>query len=157
VLRRIRYLLRLTRGSGRPRDLILRHEQPHPIFAIGSEGGWEVHAPDVAPAHVLVAYNGVDLYVASHPSTEGDLAPRLDGARLATRWIPVRHTAHLELGQACIAILPRPAVVRAPAASTVREGARSPVRAAREGTTVTGDALVIEHLRAEASRRATEA
>lgn len=134
--------------------MILRDGQPHPIFTIGVEGGWQVHADGVLPSHVLVAYNGLDLYVAAHPSARGALAPRLDGEPLTSRWVPVRHTAHLELGQACIAVLPRPAVVRVPAASTVRDGARLAPRIVREETTVTGDERVIEHLRAEASGRA---
>ncbi len=157
MLRRIRYLLRLTRGAGRPRDMILRHEQPHPIFTIGVEGSWQVVAEGVLPSHVLVAYNGVDLYVAAHPSAKGAPAPRIDGDPLTPRWVPVRHTAHLELGRAIIAVLPRLAVVRVPAASTVRDGALGAPRLVREETTVPGDALVIEHLRAEAAHPATGA
>lgn len=155
-MRPIRYLLRLAAGASSTTDLVLRAGQPQPVLTVGAEGTWRVRADAVTAVHVLLAFNGTDLWVAGSPP-----APAfLDGKRLEPRWIPVRRTAQLEIGRARIAILPRVARVAAvdDAGTDIPTQARTrptPNRAVtrlarppREEATALADPEVVEQLRA---------
>ena len=56
-------VVRLLDGRSEQRVLALEAGQAQRPFAVGRQSNWTVDAPHVAAAHVILAFNGSELYV----------------------------------------------------------------------------------------------
>lgn len=83
-----------------------------PQFIVGSQGDWIISALGVAPQHLLLTFDGLQIHVASL----GDAAPAyLKGVPLDKNWRIVPHLGEIRFGQASLIVLHR---VIAPARSS---------------------------------------
>jgi len=93
-------VLRLLDGRSEQRELVLDGGLPRPPFAVGSGGAWCVEGGHVAKAHVMLAFNGAQLYVCAAPGEKA----LLDGAALDARWIEAAMPSVLRFGSARLSI-----------------------------------------------------
>jgi hypothetical protein len=147
-------VIRLLDGRSEHRALVLEGGRPRRPFTVGSRSDWRVDAGHVATAHVMLAFNGVELYVRALPGEKA----LLDGAPLDARWVVARLPSELRFGSARLVIGRRYAeeadVSVSPAAHSVRaprveevtcaddERLQAALRLSASSTDVTGTAEI---------------
>jgi hypothetical protein len=100
-------VVRLLDGRSEQRELVLEDGVPHPPVVLGSAAAgsaWHIDAGHVAAQHVVLAYNGRDLYVGA---ARGEAA-LLDGAPLGARWVVASVPCELRFGSARVSVRRRP-------------------------------------------------
>ena len=93
-------VLRLLDGRSEQRELVLGGGRARPPFALGRRGGWRIDAGHVAEAHVMLAFNGSNLYVCA---SRGEKA-LLDGVPLDGQWRQASTPSELRFGSARMSI-----------------------------------------------------
>ena len=93
-------VIRLVDGSSEQQELVLELGRPIPPMMLGGQADWKIAGRDIADAHVILAWNGRSIYVAT---SRGQKA-LLDGFPLSTRWTEVRTPGELRFGDACLSI-----------------------------------------------------
>ena len=96
-------VVRLLDGRSEQRALVLEAGTARRPFVVGRAGSWMVDAGHVAPAHVVLAFNGSDLYVCA---VRGERA-LLDGKPLGRRWTLATIPSELRFGSARLVIRTR--------------------------------------------------
>jgi hypothetical protein len=90
-------LLSVVAGRAAQRNRTLRWGNNVPPFSIGRGGDWCVSAPGVADAHLLLAFDGTRLRVASvSPRSQ----VRVHGAALPPSWTELTLPAEIQFGEA---------------------------------------------------------
>jgi|GEM_PF-3154333 len=93
-------VIRLVDGSSEQQELVLEMGRPIPPMMLGGQADWKIAGHEIADAHVILAWNGRSIYVAT---SRGQKA-LLDGFPLSTRWTEVRMPGELRFGEACLTI-----------------------------------------------------
>ncbi|CAN5921662.1 hypothetical protein BH11MYX4_BH11MYX4_47720 [soil metagenome] len=113
-------LVRLLDGQSEQRELVFESGCSMPPLSLGSAGPseWRIDAGRVAAVHVLLAFNGADLYVCA---VRGEQA-LLDGAQLGKLWTVASIPSELRFGGARLSISVPVAEVQtvSPLAASVR-------------------------------------
>jgi len=141
-------VVRLLDGRSEQQEIVFEAGQSRPPVALGSASPsvWCVDAAHIAAVHVLLAFNGVDLYVSAVP---GELA-LLNGEPLGALWALASVPSELRFGSARLSIA-APAVPALPAVAALEEGMASPlavsVRVGSEEHTSTDAHRLAEALR----------
>ncbi|HEU4580336.1 MAG TPA: hypothetical protein VFS67_18900 [Polyangiaceae bacterium] len=90
-------LLSLVAGRAAQRNRTLRWGDDVPAFSVGRGGDWCISAPGVADAHVLLAFDGARLRVASVSPRS---AVKVHGAALPPGWSELTLPAEIQFGEA---------------------------------------------------------
>ncbi len=122
-------VVRLLDGRSEQRVLALEAGQAQRPFAVGRQSNWAVDAPHVAAAHVVLAFNGSELYVCA---VRGERA-LLDGKPLGRRWTVAAVPCELRFGSARLVVRTR--VGDEETVSPLADS-RRPSRAVEEHTTI---------------------
>ncbi len=96
-------VVRLLDGRSEQRVLVLEAGTPQRPFAVGRQSNWTVDAAHVAAAHVILAFNGAELYVCA---VRGERA-LLDGKPLGRRWTLAAVPCELRFGSARLVVRTR--------------------------------------------------
>jgi hypothetical protein len=96
-------VVRLLEGRSNRRELVLQGGHSRPPFTVGNRGEWCVDAGRVAAVHVMLAFNGAELYVRAIPGATA----LLDGVPLDGRWVVASMPSELRFGRARIVIRKR--------------------------------------------------
>lgn len=141
-------VVRLLDGRSEQRVLVLEAGKPQRPFAVGRQSNWTVDAAHVAAAHVVLAYNGTDLYVCA---VRGERA-LLDGKPLGRRWTLAAVPGELRFGGARLVIRTRAGDEEtvSPIGACQPNPNPNPTRGVEEHTTID------EHRLAEALRLSME-
>ena len=93
-------VVRLEGGRSGRRELHLEGGRPHLPFAVGEQGDWKVSAsrPD---AHVMIAYNGSQVFVAAVGMTEGI---EVNGLAAEPKWVAPALPVVVSFGEARLVI-----------------------------------------------------
>lgn len=90
-------LLSVVAGRAAQRNRTLRWGNNVPTFSVGRGGDWCVSAPGVADAHLLLAFDGARLRIASvSPRSE----VKVHGAALSPSWTELTLPAEIQFGEA---------------------------------------------------------
>lgn len=96
-------VVRLLDGRSEQSMLVLERGTARRPLVVGREGAWTVNAVHVAAAHVVLAFNGSELYVCA---VRGERA-LLDGKTLGRRWTLAAVPGELRFGSARLVIRTR--------------------------------------------------
>ncbi len=96
-------VVRLIDGRSEQGMLVLERGAAQRPLVVGREGAWTVEAGHVAAAHVVLAFNGSELYLCA---VRGERA-LLDGKPLGRRWTLANVPAELRFGSARLVIRTR--------------------------------------------------
>jgi len=96
-------VLRLLDGRSERRVVVLKAGLARPPFSMGRGGAWTVDTGHVAAQHVMLAFNGSDLYIGA----VGGERALLDGEPVGHRWAIAPVPCELRFGCARIAIRAR--------------------------------------------------
>ncbi len=95
------FVLDLTRGQARVRQVVFNRGQPRPTVSIGRAAAWSLVADDLEDVHAFVSFDGAALMVRSAEEHNPAL---LDGRAVPCAWTPVGRASILALGNARIAV-----------------------------------------------------
>jgi hypothetical protein len=127
-------VVRLLEGRSDRRELVLEGGHSRRPFTVGNRSEWCVDAGHVAAAHVMLAFNGAELYVRAIPGAKA----LLDGEPLDGRWVVASMPSELRFGRARLVISMRTdaaarEVVRRPSIRVVAPPARPQTAWLRRG------------------------
>ena len=95
------FVLDLTRGAARVRQVVFNRGQPRPTVSIGRAAAWSLVADDLEDVHAFVSFDGAALMVRS---AEEHNPVWLDGQAVPCAWTPVGRASILALGNARITV-----------------------------------------------------
>lgn len=114
--------MRLEGGTSGRRELHLDGGRPHLPFAVGEHGDWKVQAA-LPGSHVMIAYNGSEVFIGALGSTEGI---EINGAAAEPKWTSPDLPVVVAFGEARLVIDQQPSpedpmeVTTSPVAHSVR-------------------------------------
>jgi hypothetical protein len=95
------FVLDLTRGQARVRQVVFNRGQPRPTVSIGRAAAWSLVADELEDVHAFVSFDGAALMVRS---AEEHNPAWLDGRAVPCAWTPVGRASILALGNARITV-----------------------------------------------------
>ncbi|MBN9159690.1 MAG: hypothetical protein BGO98_27315 [Myxococcales bacterium 68-20] len=95
-------VVRLIAGTSALSEMAFPIGRAAPLVSVGARGDWQVRGGDVAPVHLVLAFNGEGLFACVRDGSRLSI----DGARVTSSgWVPVPVGATLELGEVRLTVM----------------------------------------------------